>query len=72
GYRGAALMETARSYGATAWLAFFEIYGWAALTKILACIRLRFLREVKGVVIGKLLVSIVGFGRSFEIYSSKS
>ncbi len=29
------------------------------------------IRAVKGVVIGQLLVSIVGFGRLFDIYSSR-
>lgn len=64
------LVEMARSYGATPWQAFTKIYLLAALPEILAGVRLGFIRAVKGVVIGQLLVSIVGFGRLFEIYSS--
>ena len=44
---------------------------WAALPEILAGIRLGVIRAVKGVVIGQLLVSIVGFGELFELYSSR-
>lgn len=64
------LVEMARSYGATPWQAFTRIYLWAALPEILAGIRLGCIRAVKGVIIGQLLVSIVGFGQLFEIYSS--
>ena len=64
------LMEMARSYGATRWQAFTKIYLWAALPEILAGIRLGLVRAVKGVIIGQLLVSVVGFGYLFEIYSS--
>jgi NitT/TauT family transport system permease protein len=64
------LIEMARCYGASTWQAFFKIYVWAALPEILAGIRLGLIRAVKGVVIGQLLVSIVGFGRLFELYSS--
>ena len=46
-----------------------KIYVWAALPEILAGIRLGVIRGVKGVVIGQLLVSIVGFGELFELYS---
>ena len=44
--------------------------GKSTLGKILAGIRLGFVRAVKGVIIGQLLVSVVGFGYLFEIYSS--
>jgi NitT/TauT family transport system permease protein len=64
------LVEMARSYGASPWQAFSKIYLWAALPEILAGIRLGCIRAVKGVIIGQLLVSIVGFGQLFEIYSS--
>lgn len=43
---------------------------WAALPEILAGIRLGCIRSVKGVIIGQFLVSVVGFGRLFELYSS--
>ncbi|MBL8688070.1 MAG: ABC transporter permease subunit [Rhodospirillaceae bacterium] len=64
------LVEMARSYGATPLQAFAKIYLWAALPEILAGIRLGCIRAVKGVIIGQLLVSIVGFGHLFEIYFS--
>ena len=57
--------------GANEWQAFTQIYLWAALPEILSGIRLGAIRAVKGVVIGQLLVSIVGFGRLFELYSSR-
>jgi NitT/TauT family transport system permease protein len=64
------LMEMSRSYGATKWQAFTKIFLWAALPEILAGIRLGLVRAVKGVIIGQLLVSVIGFGYLFEIYSS--
>lgn len=64
------LVEMAHVYGATPWQAFAKIYLWAALPEILAGIRVGFVRAVKGVIIGQLLVSVVGFGYLFEIYSS--
>jgi NitT/TauT family transport system permease protein len=42
---------------------------WAALPEILAGIRIGFIRGVKGVVIGQLLVSVIGYGEMFELYS---
>lgn len=65
------LVEMARCFGANEWQAFSKIYVWAALPEILAGVRLGMIRAVKGVVIGQLLVSIVGFGRLFELYSSR-
>jgi NitT/TauT family transport system permease protein len=64
------LVEMARVYGASRWQAFRKIYVWSALPEILTGMRLGLLRAVKGVIIGQLLVSVVGFGRLFEIYSS--
>jgi NitT/TauT family transport system permease protein len=64
------LVEMGQCFGASRWQAFSKIYVWAALPEILVGIRLGFIRAVKGVVIGQLLVSIVGFGRLFELYSS--
>jgi NitT/TauT family transport system permease protein len=64
------LVDMARVYGAGRWQAFHKIYIWSALPEILTGIRLGLLRAVKGVIIGQLLVSVVGFGRLFEIYSS--
>ena len=64
------LVEMANSYGAKSIDAFFKIYIWAALPEILSGVRIGFIRAVKGVIIGQLLISIVGFGELFEIYSS--
>ena len=66
----ASLIEMAHSYGATRWQAFTKIYVWAALPEILAGIRLGLVRAIKGVIIGQLVVSVVGFGYLFEIYQS--
>lgn len=72
GVRGIApsLVEMAKSFGATRWQAFQHVYIWAALPEILAGVRLGVIRSVKGVIIGQLLVSVVGFGTLFEIYQS--
>ena len=51
--------------------AFMKIYFRAALPEILSGIRIGFIRAVKGVIIGQLLISIVGFGALFELYSSQ-
>jgi NitT/TauT family transport system permease protein len=64
------LLEMSRSYGATPWQAFTKIFLWAALPEILAGIRLGLVRAVKGVIIGQLIVSVIGFGYLFEIYST--
>lgn len=64
------LTEMAQSYGATRWQTFSKIYIWAAMPEILAGIRLGLIRAIKGVIIGQLLVSVIGFGYLFEIYSS--
>jgi NitT/TauT family transport system permease protein len=63
------LLEMARSYGASRQAMFTRIIVWAALPEILAGIRIGMIRGVKGVVIGQLLVSIVGYGALFELYS---
>lgn len=64
------LIEMSRSFGASAFDAFFKIYFWAALPEILGGVRIGVIRAVKGVIIGQLLISIVGFGALFEIYAS--
>ncbi len=64
------LIEMARSFGATPRDAFFKVYLWAALPEILGGVRIGFIRAVKGVIIGQLLISIVGFGALFELYSA--
>jgi NitT/TauT family transport system permease protein len=64
------LIEMAHCYGASRWQAFAKVYVWAALPEILAGIRLGLVRAIKGVIIGQLIVSVVGFGYLFEIYQS--
>ena len=63
------LIEMARSYGASRPALFGKVIILAALPEILAGIRLGLIRGVKGVVIGQLLVSIVGYGALFETFS---
>ena len=65
------LAEMAYSFGASRWQAFRRIYVWAALPEILAGIRLGVIRSVKGVIIGQLLVTIIGFGALFQTYGSQ-
>ena len=64
------LVEMARCFGASPWDAFIKIYFWAALPEILGGVRIGVIRAVKGVIIGQLLISIVGFGALFELYSA--
>jgi len=62
------LIEMAYCFGASPRKR-FEIVFLAALPEILAGIRLGVIRGVKGVVIGQLLVSIIGVGALFSLYS---
>ncbi len=64
------LVEMAASFGASRWQTTTRILLLAALPEILAGVRLGFIRGVKGVVIGQLLVSIIGVGALFTIYSN--
>lgn len=64
------LVEMAHCFGANPWDAFTKIYFWAALPEILGGVRIGIIRAVKGVIIGQLLISIVGFGALFELYSA--
>jgi NitT/TauT family transport system permease protein len=63
------LVEMGRCYGASRWQLYTRIIFLAALPEILAGTRLGLIRGVKGVVIGQLLVSIIGYGELFELYS---
>jgi len=63
------LIEMARSFGANGYQIYTKILILSALPEILAGIRLAAIRGVKGVVIGQLLVSIIGVGELFELYS---
>ena len=62
------LVEMSRSFGASR-LQRLKLTLLAALPEILAGIRLGVIRGVKGVVIGQLLVSIIGVGALFSLYS---
>lgn len=62
------LKEMAFSFGASR-LERLKIVVLSALPEILAGIRLGVIRGVKGVVIGQLLVSIIGVGALFSLYS---
>ena len=62
------LLEMSRSFGASRWQR-LKIILLSALPEILAGIRLGVIRGVKGVVIGQLLVSIIGVGAVFSLYS---
>lgn len=63
------LIEMGQSFGAGRAALYTRIIVWAALPEILAGVRIGFIRGVKGVVIGQILVSIVGYGELFELYS---
>ena len=62
------LVEMSLSFGASRWQR-LRIVLLSALPEILAGIRLGVIRGVKGVVIGQLLVSIIGVGALFSLYS---
>ncbi|NNU80899.1 ABC transporter permease subunit [Halovulum dunhuangense] len=63
------LMEMAESFGASRTQR-LKMILLSALPEILAGIRLGVVRGVKGVVIGQLLVSIIGVGALFQLYSN--
>ncbi|HVK92732.1 MAG TPA: ABC transporter permease subunit [Mycoplana sp.] len=63
------LVEMGRSYGASRWTIFTKIILFSALPEILAGVRIGLIRGVKGVVIGQILVSVIGYGELFELYS---
>jgi len=63
------LVEMARSFGATRSQLYGKVLLLSAMPEILAGVRLGAIRGVKGVVIGQLLVSIIGVGELFELYS---
>src|SRR5574341_1584541 len=63
------LVEMARSFGARGWQIYTKVLLLSALPEILAGVRLGAIRGVKGMVIGQLLISIIGVGELFELYS---
>ncbi|SLN09752.1 Bicarbonate transport system permease protein CmpB [Roseivivax jejudonensis] len=62
------LLEMGRAFGASRGQR-LKLILLSALPEILAGIRLGVIRGVKGVVIGQLLVSIIGVGALFSLYS---
>lgn len=64
-----ALVEMGKSFGASRRDLYRKIIFPAALPELLAGLRLGFIRGVKGVVIGQLLIAVTGVGYLFEIYS---
>jgi NitT/TauT family transport system permease protein len=63
------LVEMARAFGARRYQVYTKVLMQSALPEILAGVRLGAIRGVKGVVIGQLLISIIGVGELFELYS---
>ncbi len=63
------LVEMARAFGARRSQVYTKVLMQSALPEILAGVRLGAIRGVKGVVIGQLLISIIGVGELFELYS---
>jgi NitT/TauT family transport system permease protein len=63
------LVEMARAFGAQGYQIYTKVLILSALPEILAGVRLGAIRGVKGVVIGQLLISIIGVGELFELYS---
>lgn len=63
------LVEMGNSFGASRGDLYRKIIFPAALPELLAGLRLGFIRGVKGVVIGQLLIAVTGVGYLFEIYS---
>jgi len=63
------LIEMAHSFGGSKWQIYTKVLFLSALPEVLAGIRLGAIRGVKGVVIGQILVSIIGVGELFELYS---
>lgn len=63
------LLEMGRCFGGSWLQVLVKLILPSALPEILAGIRVGIIRGVKGVVIGQLLVSIIGYGELFELYS---
>lgn len=63
------LVEMGRSFGASKRALFSKIVFFAALPELLAGVRLGLIRGMKGVIIAQLLISVVGMGYLFELYS---
>jgi len=62
------LIEMARSLGASRWEMFSKIMLPAAMPEVMTGLRLSVVRGIKGVIIGQIVVSVVGFGELFDSY----
>jgi len=63
------LIEMAKVFGAGKLEIYRKIVLWSALPEILAGLNLAIIRGVRGMIVGQLLLSIMGFGRLFLTYS---
>ena len=63
---GASLVDMSKVFGATRRQRFFLILLPGALPEILTGIRLGVVRGIKGVIIGQIIVSLLGFGAMFQ------
>ena len=62
------LIDMSKIFGATAQQRFFKILLPGALPEIMTGVRLGVVRGIKGVIIGQIVVSLLGFGALFEDY----
>ncbi len=62
------LIEMARTNGASRWQLLIHILIPAALPEMMTGIRLSVVRAVKGVIIGQIIISLIGFGALFSNY----
>jgi NitT/TauT family transport system permease protein len=60
------LVDMSRAFGATGRQIFFLVLLPGALPEILTGVRLGVVRGIKGVIIGQIVVSLLGFGAMFE------
>ena len=72
GVRGTepSLVEMARSFGAGEVKLFARIYLPAALPAVMLGVRLGLVQAVKGMVVGEMLISLVGFGERLIYYGN--
>ena len=72
GVRGTerSLVEMARAFGAGETTLFARIYLPAALPAVMLGLRLGLVQAVKGMVVGEMLISLVGFGERLIYYGN--
>lgn len=64
------LVEMGRVFGCTNRRIILEIVVPAAMPEVVTGIRLAVIRAVKGVVVGQIIISLIGFGGLFDTYLS--